>query len=190
MEYGMKSILCIWMFIVNITFTVISWWEKLAFSFKFQLFSFLTVHLTWSHHWLRHWLGASQAPSHCLNQRWCIITGGLYMTASTHVDEVQWDPTVLINNAAGHSRAEKWGTYMSTLLMSGPHTAPTWGHNGHQPLRLLSHPQLLSNTKILQEGYGRRASEWAWLAISNAILQGGILSLLPLWEQGDISWLI
>ena len=47
-----------------------SWMRILAFWLKFSWTLFLRVQLTISQHWFRHWLGAEQATSHCLNQWW------------------------------------------------------------------------------------------------------------------------
>ena len=47
-----------------------SWLRMYEFRSRFHWSLFLRVQLTIFHHWLRQWLGAGQATSHCLNQWW------------------------------------------------------------------------------------------------------------------------
>ena len=62
----------------------LSWMEICTFRLRFHWSLFPGVRLTTFHHWLRLWLGAVQATSHCLKQWWLVY---LRIYASPRVNQ-------------------------------------------------------------------------------------------------------
>ena len=70
-----------------------SWMKMNDIRLKFHWSLFLRFQLTIFQHWLRLWLGADQATSHYLNQRWLFyqrLYASLGLNELTHGDRAKW----------------------------------------------------------------------------------------------------
>ena len=64
-----------------------SWMKMVEFRLKFHWSLFIRVQLTIFQHWFRWWLGADQATSHYLKQRWLDYR---HIYASLGLNELKW----------------------------------------------------------------------------------------------------
>ena len=78
-----------------------SWMKMYEFRLTFHWILFLRFQLTIFQHWFRYWLGAVQATSHYLNQRWLVywriyqwVTPPQWVNGMIHVCYNAWFLTI------------------------------------------------------------------------------------------------
>ena len=68
-----------------------SWMKMYEFQLRFHWSLFLRVQLTIFQHWVRQWLGADQATSHCLTQ-WRLVNWRIYTSLDVNeLTKIIWD---------------------------------------------------------------------------------------------------
>ena len=67
-----------------------SYMKIIWFWFKFHVNLFSWIQLTISRHWFRHWHGAEQAASHCLNQWRSSLLTHIGVIRCDHDDVIKW----------------------------------------------------------------------------------------------------